>query len=125
MADTHKTDSSGQNDNQAQNDSSGTINESQQDNASANDVADEAMRKDEDPSEDSEKGGSSGISVAPQDEPDLVDRMDQMVSSGHIDLGAFAGERNDDDEESPLGELDPAENDSPGGSDITSFGNHG
>ncbi len=113
MADTHK------------NDSSGTINESQQDNSSANDVADEAMRKDEDPSEDSEKGGSEGISVAPQDEPDLVDRMDQMVSSGHIDLGAFDGERNDGDEESELGELDPAENDGPGHGDITSFGNHG
>lgn len=114
-----------QNNGSDRNDSSGTINESQQDNASANDVADDAMRKGQDPSEDSEKGGSAGISVAPQDEPDLVDRMDQMVSSGQIDLDAFDGERNDGDEESELGELDPDENDSPGGADITSFGNHG
>ena len=119
MADTQQNDTSGKND------SSGTINESQQDNASANDVADEALHKADDRSEDSEKGGSDGISVVPQDEPDLVDRMDQMVSSGTIDRGAFDNERNDDDEESPLGELDAAENDSPADGDITSFGNHG
>ena len=35
--------------------------------------------------------------------PDLVDTMNQMVSSGHIDMGAFLGERNDDDEEDGLG----------------------
>lgn len=101
------------------------VNQSQQDNSSANDVAEDAMHRDKDPSEDSEKGGSEGISVMPLDEPDLVDRMDQMVSSGHIDLGAFDGERNDSDEESEMGTLDPAEDDSPGGADITSFGNHG
>jgi len=30
--------------------------------------------------------------------------MKQMVSSGRIDMGAFRGERNDDDEEGMLGE---------------------
>lgn len=119
MADTPPTDNAGKND------SSGTINQSQQDDSSANNVADDAMRKDEDPSEDSKKGGSDGVSVTPQDQPDLVDRMDQMVSSGHIDRGAFDNERNDDDEESELGALDAAENDSPSDGDITSFGNHG
>lgn len=128
MADTQKptdqtpTDQKGDG---AQIDSPAHINQSQQDAPSANDVAEEAMHRASDRSEDSEKGGSSGISVTPQDEPDLVDRMDQMVSSGHIDLGAFDSERNDDDEESPLGTLDPDENDSPGEADITSFGNHG
>lgn len=36
--------------------------------------------------------------------PDLVDHMKQMVSSGRIDLGAYRGERSDDDEEGSLGE---------------------
>ncbi|GGB71472.1 hypothetical protein [Blastomonas aquatica] len=112
-------------DNSDLNDSSDTINQSQQDDSSANNVAEDAMHKDRDPSEDSEKGGSEGLSVVPQDEPDLVDRMDQMVSSGHIDRGAFDNERNDDDEESPLGTLDPDEDDSPDDTDMTKFGNHG
>jgi hypothetical protein len=37
------------------------------------------------------------------DVPDLVDRMRQMDSSGLIDMSAFAGERNDDDEEGRYG----------------------
>lgn len=36
--------------------------------------------------------------------PDVVDHMNQMVSSGRIDMGAFRGERNDDDEDGMLGE---------------------
>lgn len=36
-------------------------------------------------------------------EPDLVDRMDQMVSSGVIDMDAYRGERSDDDEDMALG----------------------
>ena len=36
--------------------------------------------------------------------PDLVDTMNQMVSSGHIDMGAFVGERSDDDEPGAYGE---------------------
>ncbi len=123
MADTLKPNL--QNPDSPQIDSPAHVNHSQQDADSANDVADDAMHRSDDPSEDSEKGGSPGISVNPQDEPDLVDRMDQMVSSGHIDRGAFDGERNDDDEESELGTLDSQENDSPGEADITSFGNHG
>ena len=35
---------------------------------------------------------------------DLVDHMRQMDSSGRIDMSAFRGERNDDDEEGMLGE---------------------
>lgn len=34
---------------------------------------------------------------------DLVDHMKQMESSGHIDMSAFAGERNDDEEEGRYG----------------------
>lgn len=36
--------------------------------------------------------------------PDLVDHMNQMVSSGVIDMSAYRGERSDDDEEGMLGE---------------------
>lgn len=36
--------------------------------------------------------------------PDIVDHMKQMVTSGRIDMGAFRGERSDDDEEGMYGE---------------------
>ncbi|WP_408591221.1 hypothetical protein [Novosphingobium sp.] len=36
--------------------------------------------------------------------PDLVDHMNQMVTSGRIDMDAFRGERNDDDADWALGE---------------------
>ncbi len=36
--------------------------------------------------------------------PDLVDHMNQMVSSGVIDMSAYRGERSDDDEEGMLGD---------------------
>ncbi|MFD2783280.1 hypothetical protein ACFS32_22080 [Novosphingobium pokkalii] len=54
--------------------------------------------------EDSER--VSGDGDEPGSTPDLVDHMKQMVSSGRIDMGAYRGERNDDDEEGGLG--DPA-----------------
>jgi len=38
------------------------------------------------------------------DVPDLVDHMRQMESSGQIDMDAYRGERNDDDEEGSLGD---------------------
>lgn len=38
------------------------------------------------------------------DVQDLVDHMHQMETSGHIDMGAFRGERNDDDEEGMFGD---------------------
>ena len=90
----------------------GTINESQRGDPKANDVAEDALHRADDPSENSEKV-ASGVSVMPLDEPDLVDRMEQMVSSGRIDTDAFAGERNDDDEESELGELADEGDDDP------------
>jgi hypothetical protein len=36
--------------------------------------------------------------------PDLVDHITQMTTSGRIDMSAFRGERNDDDEDGMLGE---------------------
>jgi len=37
------------------------------------------------------------------DVQDLVDHMKQMETSGRIDMSAFAGERNDDEEEGRFG----------------------
>lgn len=44
------------------------------------------------------KSGNDGENVQ-----DLVDHMKQMETSGRIDMSAFAGERNDDDEEGSFG----------------------
>ncbi len=51
--------------------------------------------------DDTEKVSSADDS---DDAQDLVDKMRQMESSGHIDMGAFRGERNDDDEDGTFGE---------------------
>ena len=48
--------------------------------------------------------------------PDLVDTMKEMVHGGRIAMGAFRGERNDDDEESGLG-ADGLEDDWPRGAE--------
>ena len=74
----------------------------------AQDVAEEALHPDADPSEDSEHGGRPNpAAIAPEDMPDLVDTMNQMVASGLIDNGAFAGEPiHDDNEEEWLGKTD-------------------
>jgi hypothetical protein len=37
-------------------------------------------------------------------EPDLIDRMRDMEQSGRIDMGAFEGEPNDDDDEDKYGD---------------------
>ncbi len=64
--------------------------------------------------------------IIPPDKQDVVDHMKQMTRSGQIDTSAYAGERNDDDEESSLGILDAAEDDSPfsekGGADTGNSG---
>ena len=82
-------------------------NQEQRDGDQAQDVADDAMFVSTDLSEDSEHGGKPNpAAVMPDDTPDLVDTMDQMVSSGRIDNGAFAGEPMHDDEEDRLGQTD-------------------
>lgn len=70
------------------------VNREQEDeDAQAQTIAAEALARSERAigAEDSEK-------VASIDAQDLVDHMNQMVSSGLIDMSAFHGERNDDDE---------------------------
>jgi hypothetical protein len=87
-------------------------NDEQQDADQAQDVADDALGLDSDLSEDSEHGGQSNPgAVTPEDMPDLVDTMNQMVSSGRIDNGAFAGEPMHDDEEDRLGQTDSDDDD--------------
>jgi hypothetical protein len=82
-------------------------NDEQRDADQAQDVADDAMIVSTDISEESEHGGSPDrTAVMPDDTPDLVDTMNQMVSSGRIDNGAFAGEPMHDDEEDVHGETD-------------------
>ena len=81
--------------------------------AQAQTVADEALRGGGEALSGSEKvrGGDPGDGT-----PDLVDHMNQMASSGHIDMGAFRGERSDDDEEGLYG-LDGIEDDTPRGAE--------
>ena len=81
-------------------------------------IADESLGRSSDfDFGDSEKPEYDSISDSDGDStPDLVDTMNQMVSSGHIDMGAFRGERNDDDEEDGLGEQG-LEDDSPRGAE--------
>jgi len=82
-------------------------NDEQRDADQAQDIADDALLVGTDLSEESQHGGSPDrSSVMPDDVPDLVDTMNQMVSSGLIDNGAFAGEPMHDDEEDRLGETD-------------------
>lgn len=53
------------------------------------------------------EGSETDRSPSPGDDsgstPDLVDRMNQMVLSGRIDMSAYRGERSDDDEDGTLG----------------------
>lgn len=76
--------------------------EQNDEDSQAQTLADEARgQASEDGLEDSDKpeGGIDDI-----DAPDLVDRMKQMQSSGQIDMDAFRGEDNLDDNEDELGE---------------------
>jgi len=106
------------------------INQSQRDDAQAQKFAEKSQQqtraKREDIADSTHGGHTDPAQIIPDDTQDTVDHMKQMVESGRIEGGAFAGERNDDDEESDLGILDDAEDDAPlsekGGAD---FGNSG
>lgn len=87
-------------------------NSEQSDPDQAQDVADDALNVDLDAFEESEHGSPANPgSVIPEDVPDLVDTMNQMVTSGVIDNGAFAGEPMHDDEEDILGITDDDDDD--------------
>ena len=81
-----------------------TVNDEQEDEAAqAQDIASEAQGRSS-----TGLGLSDTVKVSTGEEsddvPDLVDHMRQMDSSGVIDMSAYRGERNDDDEEGMLGE---------------------
>ncbi|KRB85506.1 hypothetical protein ASE00_01535 [Sphingomonas sp. Root710] len=85
----------------------GEENREQVDDGQADAVAEDALHLGDDPAEESERaGGGNPAALIPDDVPDLVDKMTEMVRSGHIDNGAFAGEPMHDDEEGYLGETD-------------------
>lgn len=75
--------------------------------AQAQTVADDAIRGKaarQITAEDSEHGGTTNpAQLAPDDTQDVVDHMEQMESSGIIDMDAFRGERSDDDEAEMMG----------------------
>lgn len=80
------------------------LNDEQEDESSqAQTVADEAMDRNTSVLglEDSEKVSTGDDS---DDVQDLVDHMVQMETSGRIDMSAFRGERNDDEEEGRYGD---------------------
>lgn len=65
----------------------------------AQDVTDDVRRGSNFVLEESEKIKSNDPGeIIADDTPDLVDHMNEMVRSGHIDMGAFAGEDDHDDE---------------------------
>jgi hypothetical protein len=90
-------------------------NSEQADDGQAQDVADEAVaringangRAGRDPTVDSVHGGRPNpAGIIPEDVPDLVDTINQMLTSGRIDNSAFSGEPMMDDEEDQLGQTD-------------------
>ena len=79
----------------------------QRDEGQAQDVAEDALERGRDATSETEHGAPANpASVIPEDVPDLVDTMNQMVTSGLIDNGAYAGEPMMDDEEDVLGITD-------------------
>ena len=74
--------------------------------AQAQTLADEALRARRAFADSEKVGGGEGPGGGT---PDLVDHMNQMATSGRIDMSAFRGERNDDDESGIYG--DEAEED--------------
>jgi hypothetical protein len=78
--------------------------------AQAHDVADDALTRSIDLSEDSERGGRPNpAQIIPDDTEDLVEKMEAMNRSGRIDMDAYSGEPQMDDEEDILGETEDME----------------
>jgi len=81
-------------------------NPEQRDDDQAQDVANDAMNID-DSFEESEHGGEPNpAGIIPDDVPDLIDKMNKMISTGQIDNGAFSGEPEHDDEDKIYGNTD-------------------
>lgn len=85
-----------------------TFNSEQDDEAAqAQTVSDDAIRgiADRASAHESRHGRPSNpAQIYPDDAQDVVDHMNQMERSGRLDMDAYRGERNDDDEPETLGE---------------------
>jgi hypothetical protein len=90
-------------------------NSGQRDDDQAQDIGEEAVSRrfdgagelDRDPTVDTEHGGTANpAAILPEDAQDLVDTMNQMITSGIIDNGAFASEPKMDDEEDLIGQTE-------------------
>ena len=80
--------------------------EHQETGTQAQDVADDASDVDSDLAEDSVHGGHANpAQIIPDDVPGLVDKMNEMLRSGRIDMDGFIGEDDMDDE----GEIDDSD----------------
>ena len=87
-------------------------NSEQRDEGQAQDVASDALDIEHLAVIDTERGGGSNpASLIPDDVPDLVEKMNDMIASGRLDFDAFAGEPVHDDEESSFGSTDPDDED--------------
>lgn len=82
------------------------VNREQLDEGQAQDVAEDARRPHPGLGDSSHGGRPNPAQIIPDDVPDIVDRMNEMVRSGHIDNDAYSGEPAMDDEEETLGETD-------------------
>ena len=81
----------------------------------AQDVANDARNRATDLSEDSERGGTPNpAQIIPDDTPDLVETMNAMNRSGRIDMDAYAGEPQMDDEEDGMGPTEDVDDDADG-----------
>ncbi|MBB6123828.1 hypothetical protein [Sphingobium subterraneum] len=85
--------------------------EQRDEDSQAQTVADEVIEQRSGTSGESERVPGDRTQIIPDDVPDLVDTMEQMVSSGRIDTDAFAGEPDDDDEEGRLGPTETTDDD--------------
>lgn len=85
-------------------------NSEQDDGDSANDVAD-SLRGVSPMGESVHGGRTNPAAIIPDDVPDLVDKMNEMMTSGRIDYDAFAGEPMHDDEEDIRGATDDDDDD--------------
>ena len=75
--------------------------------AQAQQVADDARMRQTDISEESERGGRTDpAQMVPNDMEDLVEKMNAMNRSGHVDMDAYTGEPQMDDEEDILGDTE-------------------
>jgi len=80
--------------------------EQDEEGTQAQDVTEDALAAQTDLAEDSEPGGPVDPTRPGVRAPDLVDEMNRMNRTGAIDMEAFAGEEDMDDEEGsvPTGE---------------------